>query len=65
MNWSDLLAACALYLVIEGLLPFVSPAGWRRSLALVGRLGDGQLRFFGLLSIAAGLLLLLWVRGGV
>ncbi len=62
MNWSDLLSAFALYLVIEGLFPFISPAKWRQSLAVIARLKEGQLRFFGLLSILSGLLLLLWVR---
>ena len=63
MNWSDLLAAFALYLVLEGLLPFVSPGSWRRSLGMIAGLRDGQLRFVGLASILAGLVLLLLVRG--
>jgi uncharacterized protein YjeT (DUF2065 family) len=63
MNWSDLFAAFALYLVIEGLLPFVSPDGWRKSLAMISQMQDGQLRFFGLGSIMVGLVLLLFVRG--
>lgn len=63
MVWSDLLAAFALYLVIEGLLPFASPNGWRRSLGLIAQLNDSQLRAFGSGSIAAGLLLLYLVRG--
>ena len=63
MEWGDLFAALALYLVIEGLLPFVSPAGWRRSLALLGRLSDAQLRVFGLTIVVSGLALLLAVRG--
>lgn len=63
MNWNDLLAAFALYLVIEGLLPFVSPDNWRRSLAMIAQLGDNQLRLFGLGSMLAGLILLLLVRG--
>lgn len=63
MNWTDLLAAFALYLVIEGIFPFVSPAGWRRSLALLAQLGDGQLRLFGLGSMLGGVVLLLLVRG--
>ena len=63
MIWSDLLAAFALYLVIEGLLPFSSPNGWRRSLALISQLNDMQLRAFGAGSIAVGLLLLYLVRG--
>jgi len=63
MSWSDLGAAVALFLVIEGLMPFLSPVKWRRSLALIARLQDGQVRFIGLGSILAGLLLLLLVRG--
>ena len=48
MQWADLFAALALYLVIEGLLPFASPSGWRRSLEMLSRLSDAQLRVFGL-----------------
>lgn len=64
LNWSDLLAAFALYLVIEGMLPFVSPASWRKSLLVISSLKDGQLRFFGLASIILGLGILLFVRAG-
>ena len=63
MNWTDLLAALALYLVIEGMLPFLSPDGWRRGLALVAQMTDSQLRLFGLFSMLAGMVLLLLVRG--
>jgi uncharacterized protein YjeT (DUF2065 family) len=64
MIWSDLFAAFALYLVFEGLMPFVSPANWRKSLLMVLQLHDGQLRMIGLASIVAGLALLLFIRGG-
>ena len=64
MHWSDLLAAFALYLILEGLLPFLSPESWRKSLLMLSQFKDGQLRFFGLAVILAGLGLLLYVRGG-
>jgi uncharacterized protein len=51
-------AGVALALVLEGLLPFVSPRVWRRTFEQILTLRDGQLRFFGLCSIAVGLLLL-------
>jgi uncharacterized protein len=54
----NLWAALALVLVIEGLLPFISPSGWRRMFEQVLRLHDGQIRFYGVASIAAGLVLL-------
>ncbi len=50
--------ALALVLVIEGLMPFVTPSGWRRMFEQILKLHDGQIRFFGLCSIAIGLLLL-------
>jgi len=58
LSSETLLAALALVLVIEGLLPFLSPTAWRRMFEQVLRLQDGQIRFFGLISIAAGLLML-------
>ncbi|MBI5334642.1 MAG: DUF2065 domain-containing protein [Burkholderiales bacterium] len=56
--WDDLLRALALMLVIEGLLPFISPARWRSVFEQALKLNDGQLRFIGLSSMVAGLLLL-------
>ncbi len=63
MEWSDLAAAFALYLVIEGVLPFISPRGWKNSVAMIAQLNDRQLRIFGLISMVAGLVLLATVRG--
>lgn len=60
--WSDLAAAFGLLLVFEGLLPFASPGAIRRALAALATVPDGQLRIVGLVSIAAGLLLLWFVR---
>ncbi len=45
-------------LVIEGLLPLFSPRGWRGMFEQILRLSNGQVRFFGLCSILAGLILL-------
>jgi uncharacterized protein YjeT (DUF2065 family) len=53
-----LLAGFALMLVIEGLLPFVAPRLWRDAFRRLVELRDGQLRFAGLVSMAAGLALL-------
>jgi uncharacterized protein len=50
--------ALALVLVIEGLSPFLYPAGWRRMFLQILQLSDGQLRFFGMCSILAGALLI-------
>jgi hypothetical protein len=54
-----LLGAVALMLVIEGLLPFLSPARWRAMFERATRLSDGQIRFIGLSSMLVGVALLL------
>ena len=45
-------------LVIEGLLPLIAPGAWRQAFSQLMQLQDGQLRFFGLLAVGGGLLLL-------
>jgi uncharacterized protein YjeT (DUF2065 family) len=57
-----LLAAVALMLVIEGLLPFLLPGVWRETFRRLLELSDGQLRFIGLASMLAGLALLFLAR---
>lgn len=52
-------AALGLMLVLEGVLPFVAPRLWRDSFQRLTALRDGQIRFFGLLVIAVGAVLLL------
>lgn len=56
---SPLLLALGLVLIIEGLLPLVSPAGWREAMRRIAQFRDGQIRFVGLGSIAIGLALIL------
>jgi uncharacterized protein YjeT (DUF2065 family) len=48
-----------LVLVLEGLLPFIAPQAWRDTFKRMIELKDGQLRFVGIVSIIAGLLLIL------
>ena len=62
MIWSDLFAALALVLILEGVMPFVNPRGTRRTLDLVSKMPDGQLRTVGLVSMIVGLVLLYFVR---
>jgi uncharacterized protein YjeT (DUF2065 family) len=62
MEWNDLLAAFALYLIIEGVIPFLSPQGWKQALEQMTKLDDQKMRIFGLASMLAGLVLLAVVR---
>ncbi len=55
---NTLMTAVALMLVIEGLLPFLLPTVWRDAFRRLTEMTDGQIRFVGLSSMMAGLLLL-------
>ena len=60
--WQDLLAAGALVLVLEGVLPFLNPERYRTLMMQLLKLDNRQLRLFGLGSMLAGVLALYLVR---
>jgi uncharacterized protein YjeT (DUF2065 family) len=64
MQWGDLWAAFALYLVLEGLMPFLNPGAMKRTLLQLAGLEERTLRIAGFASMVAGALLLYFVRGG-
>ena len=49
-------------LIIEGILPFTAPRLWRETFRRITEMTDGQLRFAGLASMLAGLLVLALAR---
>ncbi len=63
MDWSDLWAAVALYLVLEGIMPFMNPGGMKRTMLRMTQMDDRSLRIAGLVSMIAGAFLLYYVRG--
>ncbi|SDI70156.1 DUF2065 domain-containing protein [Propionivibrio dicarboxylicus] len=56
---NGLLVAFALMLVLEGLVPFLAPSAWRETFRRLIQMSDGQLRFIGLSSMLAGIVLLM------
>jgi uncharacterized protein YjeT (DUF2065 family) len=62
LMWDDLLAALALLLVIEGIVPFISPASMRKMLETVAQIDDRTLRITGLVSMVCGVVMLYLVR---
>lgn len=54
-----LLLAVALMLILEGLLPFITPRLWRDTFMRLVQLSDGQIRFIGLTTMLVGLILLM------
>lgn len=60
--WEDLWVALALMLVLEGILPFANPRGFRKMMQTVSDMDDKALRNAGLFTMVAGLVLLYLVR---
>ncbi len=58
---SSWMTALALVLVIEGLLPMIAPQRWREMFRQILLMQDGQIRFFGLISVLLGLIGLWWL----
>jgi uncharacterized protein YjeT (DUF2065 family) len=56
--WHDLLIAVALMMVVEGVLPFLSPHNLRKFMIQVAQTDDRTLRTIGLVSMVLGVLLL-------
>ena len=62
LNLPDLLAAFGLFLVLEGIAPFINPSGVKRGLARVLQFRDRELRIAGLGSMLVGVVILFLVR---
>ena len=62
MNLTDLLAALGLFLVLEGIVPFLNPQGVKRAFARLLEIRDRELRIAGLGSMLVGVIILFLVR---
>lgn len=60
--WVGLLSAVGLMLVLEGIMPFLNPRGFKHSLSAVVQAQDRVLRIAGLASMIVGVALLYLVR---
>jgi uncharacterized protein len=62
VNFSDLWAALGLFLVLEGIAPFLNPQGVKRAFARLLQVQDRELRIVGLGSMLVGVVILFLVR---
>lgn len=60
--WNDVISAVALVLVIEGIMPFISPGSWRQTMLQAGKLEDKTLRILGLVSMLVGVIFLYLIK---
>ena len=63
MNWEDFLAALALVLILEGLIPFFSPQGYKNMVQQMATMPPQTLRIVGLILMILGVVFLYLVRG--
>jgi hypothetical protein len=63
MNWEDFLAAIALVLIFEGLIPFFSPQGYKNMVQQMAAMPPQALRNVGLVLMVLGIVFLYLVRG--
>ncbi len=62
VNFSDLVAALALFFVFEGIAPFLHPRGVKRAFARLMQVSDRELRIAGLGSMLVGVAILFLVK---
>ncbi len=60
--WHELAVAFCLMLVIEGIIPFISPGRWRKILLVLDQIDDNTMRIIGLVSMLTGTVLLLIIN---
>jgi len=56
--WRELAIAVCLVFILEGVMPFLYPARWRRLVAQLAVVDDRTMRMTGLISMLIGLCLL-------
>jgi uncharacterized protein len=62
VNLGDFLAALGLFLVLEGMAPFLHPQALKRALARLLTVPDRELRIAGLGSMLVGVIILFAAR---
>lgn len=60
--WQDILTAFSLFLIIEGMVPFIGPDFYRQAVVRIAQMDDNGLRLTGLTIASVGLVMLFIVR---
>lgn len=63
MNWQDFWAALALVLILEGLVPFFTPRGYKNMVVQMAAMPEHTLRLVGFGLMLIGLVALYLIRG--
>ncbi len=60
--WQDILTAVSLFLIIEGMVPFIGPNFYRQAVLRIAQMDDNGLRVTGLTIASVGIFILYIVR---
>jgi len=60
--WQDILTAVSLFLIIEGMVPFIGPEFYRQAVVRIAQMDDNSLRLTGLTIASVGVVMLFIVR---
>ena len=58
MGLKELLIGVSLFLIFEGLIPFIFPSWYKKSLIQLKEINESSLRFLGLFLIIMGVIIL-------
>ena len=61
-EWQALIAGFGFYLLLEGLMPFLNPGGFKKVLSMMQDLPDQQIRRLGALMLVVGIILLFSIK---
>jgi len=60
--WQEILTAVSLFLIIEGMVPFIGPNFYRQAVVKIAQMDDNGLRLTGLTVASIGIVILYIVR---
>ena len=60
--WDKILIGVSLVLVFEGILPFINPTAYKKTMLQVVKMPDSNLRTMGLITMLAGVTMLYFVN---
>jgi len=60
--WQEILTAVSLFLIIEGMVPFIGPNFYRQAVVKIAQMDDNSLRLTGLTIASFGIIILYIVR---
>ena len=63
MNWTELFSALALVMIIEGVIPFISPQGYKNTMQQMLAMPESKLRVVGFSLMLVGAISLFFIRG--